>query len=136
MTRLTSEAIRFALVGSANTAIGLLAIYASIYLFGLNALTANALGFAIGLMVSFALNRKWTFKDKQGIRKTLPKFLGSALFCYLLNLGTVYGLDRQLHAGPYLPQLFGIVVYTLSMFLTAKIYVFKAKNQNIRQEIL
>lgn len=126
MSVLIRQSLRFAAVGLVNTAIGLLAIYAVIFFFNANPALANAIGYAIGLTVSFLLNRFWTFGDTQSIAKVLPSYLLAAAISYLLNLSVVLLGTYHFGVGPYLVQLFGIGVYTVTMFLVCRWFVFQA----------
>lgn len=126
MSSLIRQSLRFGTVGLVNTAIGLLAIYAVIFFFNANPALANAIGYAIGLAVSFALNRFWTFGDTQSIAKVLPSYLLVAAISYLLNLSVVLLGTHHYGVGPYLVQLFGIGVYTVAMFLGCRWFVFQA----------
>ena len=125
MSGLIRQSLRFGTVGLANTAIGLLAIYAVIFFFNTGPAIANAIGYAIGLTVSFALNRFWTFSDNRSIAKVLPLYLLAAAFSYLLNLSVVLLGTFHFGVGPYLVQFFGIGIYTLTMFLGCRWFVFK-----------
>ena len=134
MSGLIRQSLRFGTVGLVNTAIGLLAIYAVIFFFNANPALANAIGYAIGLTVSFALNRFWTFDDNRSIAKVLPSYLLAAAVSYLLAAAVSYLLNLSVvllgtyhfGVGPYLVQLFGIGVYTVSMFLGCRWFVFQA----------
>ena len=124
MRGLIRQSFRFGAVGLVNTAIGLLAIYAVIFFFDADPAIANAIGYAIGLAVSFTLNRIWTFGDKRSYGKMLPRFLLVATISYLLNLSVVLLGTHHFGVGPYLVQFFGIGVYTLAMFLGCRWFVF------------
>jgi putative flippase GtrA len=129
MTGITRQALLFGLVGLANTVIGLLAIYAVLYFFAADPATANAIGYAIGMVVSFLLNRLWTFGDSRSIVKVLPRYLMTATFSYLLNLSVVLIATHYFGVGPYLVQFFGIGVYTVAMFLGCRWFVFNVPSQ-------
>lgn len=126
MSGLIRQSLRFGAVGLVNTAIGLLAIYAVIFFFNTGPAVANAIGYAIGLAVSFALNRLWTFGDSRSIAKVLPRYLLVAAMSYLLNLSVVLLGTHHFGVGPYLVQFFGIGVYTVVMFLGCRWFVFQA----------
>ena len=125
MTGLIWQTLRFGIVGLVNTAIGLTAIYAVIFFFNANPALANAIGYALGLAVSFALNRFWTFGDSQSLKKVLPRYLLIATISYLMNLTVVLFGAYYFGVGPYLVQLFGIGVYAVTMFLGCRLFVFK-----------
>lgn len=124
MMGLVRQSLRFGAVGVVNTVIGLTAIYALMFFFGVGPAIANAVGYAFGLAVSFALNRAWTFNSSQPVGHVLPKYLLAASTCYLLNLGVVILCTTYLSANPYLAQLAGVGTYTACMFLSCRWYVF------------
>ena len=124
MRRLIRQSLRFGVVGLVNTGIGLMAIYSVIYFFDADPIIANAIGYAIGLVVSFSLNRLWTFGVTRSIRKLLPRYFMVAATSYLLNLIMVFIGTRHFGIGPYLVQLFGVSIYTVVMFLGCKWFVF------------
>lgn len=126
MSSLIHQSLRFGTAGLINTAIGLMAIYAVIFFFNASPALANAIGYAIGLAVSFALNRFWTFGDTQSIAKMLPSYLLVAAISYLLNLSVVLLGTHHFGVGPYLVQFFGIGVYTVVMFLGCRWFIFQA----------
>ena len=125
MPAIVGQILRFGAVGLVNTAIGLLAIYALMYFWGIDPAVANGVGYAIGLTVSFALNRIWTFNDKRSIQAVLPLYLTVAVLCYLSNLTVVLIGVKYFTMDPYLVQFFGISVYTTMMFLGCKWLVFR-----------
>lgn len=124
MTGLISQTQRFAVVGLINTGIGLAAIYALMFFFQSGAGVANAIGYLIGLAVSFLLNRTWTFNSRRPVANVLPKYLLVAAISYLLNLGAVLTVIWYFSANPYLAQLLGVGIYTLCMFFGCRLFVF------------
>lgn len=132
MMSLVRQSMRFGAVGIVNTAIGLTAIYTLMFFFGAGPALANVVGYAIGLAVSFALNRVWTFNSTQPVARVLPKYLLTAAACYLLNLGAVVTCTAYLSANPYLAQLVGVGLYTVCMFLGCRWFVFAPRHASIR----
>lgn len=126
MIELVRQSVRFGVVGVVNTSIGLAAIYALMFFGHASAASANAVGYTIGLAVSFALNRSWTFQSTQPVRRVLPRYVLIAGVCYLLNLGVVLLCIRTLHLNAYLAQFLGVGIYTSCMFLSCRWFVFAA----------
>ena len=125
MMGMVRQSLRFGAVGVINTGIGLTAIYGLMYFFEVGPALANAVGYTIGLGVSFALNRVWTFNNNQPVAHVLPKYLLTAAICYLLNLGVVVAsTSSYLSVNAYLAQLAGIAVYTACLFSGCRWYVF------------
>ncbi len=126
MMDMLRQSVRFGAVGVVNTSIGLAAIYALMFFVHASAAVANAVGYAIGLAVSFVLNKSWTFQSTQPIRHVLPRYILTAGVCYLLNLGVVLFCIRTLHLNAYLAQFLGVGIYTSCMFLSCRWFVFAA----------
>lgn len=133
MRDILGQSLRFLAVGLANTTIGLLAIYFFLYFFDTGPGTANAIGYAIGLIVSFGLNRVWTFRDRRSIREVLPRYIAVAAVCYLMNLSVVLIGTSVYSINKYWVQLLGIGIYTTTMFWGCRTLVFRAK-QDARTE--
>lgn len=124
MTALLRQSLRFGIVGLLNTAVGLAAIYAVLLIFRTGPAVANAVGYTIGLALSFMLNRLWTFGSRHRAAALLPRYLLVVLIAYLLNLATVLTLVWLIEANPYTAQLPGMAVYTLAMFGGSRWFVF------------
>jgi putative flippase GtrA len=124
MNSLPCQLLRFAVVGLANTAIGLTAIFAAMYLFGAHPGVANAVGYGVGLGLSYGLNRAWTFRDTRSCKTSIWKYVSVVGVSYLLNLMSVLAAISLVAFNPYLAQLIGMCVYTASMFLGCRWFVF------------
>jgi putative flippase GtrA len=124
MKALLVQAVRFAVVGLANTSIGLLTIYAIMFFTPAGPLVANACGYAVGLAISFALNRSWTFQDRGNGKRALMRFLVCAAACFAANLGVVWFATERAAINPYWAQLVGVAIYTATMFVLCRWYVF------------
>jgi putative flippase GtrA len=92
---------------------------------GLSATKSNIIGYSIGAIVSFYLNKKYTFKNTQNSKIQVVKFFAVLFVAYILNFITLQWLLEFIN--PYLAQLLCAVVYTLSSFIMAKFIVFKDK---------
>ena len=120
---------KFLGVGVANTLVALLVIYSAKWFFNLGDVTANALGYAIGLAVSFTLNSRWTFVHCGPQLPALAKFMLVALVAYGINLLTVMVAIHSIGLNDYIAQALGIPPYTLTSFFASKYLVFRAKHQ-------
>jgi putative flippase GtrA len=118
--------LRFLMVGLANTALGLSVIYFAKLVLRLDDVVANAMGYALGLLASYALNSAWTF-DYRGRNVTaIGKFLAAFLISYGVNLLTVWCLI-QASVNSYVAQAAGIPPYTLCFYLLCRLIVFRDK---------
>jgi putative flippase GtrA len=126
MSAVIRQTVRFGAVGLLNTIIGLAAIYSVIFFFGAGPKIANIVGYSIGLILSFFLNRNWTFDQAGTGRERLPAFLVVAGLSYLCNLGAVAVGSYVFGLSPYLAQLLGVGLYTTEMFLGCRMFVFRS----------
>ncbi len=121
---MTSRIWRFSVVGVVNTAVGLAVIYGALFA-GLGDFSSNALGYGVGLVVSFVLHRGWTFS---GRTRTLSRdAVGFGLAwatAYLANLAVI-GAGRSLGfvENPFV-QLSGVLVFTATFYLLTSRLVF------------
>lgn len=122
--RLAARPVRFALVGLANTLLGLLVIYAAKSVGGLADFPANLLGYTVGLTVSYFLNARWTFAFRGRHWVAAPRFVLVILVAYLANLATVYAL-LEVAINSYIAQAAGILPYTLISYLGAALFAFR-----------
>ena len=118
------ELLRFVTVGSLNTLIGLSCIYVAMGVLGLGFVASNALGYTVGIMISFALNRSWTFGHDGSWRHSLPKWLVVVGVAYACNLLVATTVRDRLGVDPYWAQLCGVVVYTAVSFAGARWFAF------------
>jgi putative flippase GtrA len=117
--------ISYNIVGIANTIVGFSIIFLLMFS-GVSAALSNVIGYAIGAVLSYYLNKKYTFKSTDKSKMQAVKFFLVLGVSYVLNFLTLQWLLGFLN--PYLAQLFSAIVYTLSSFLLAKFIVFKDQN--------
>jgi len=117
--------IRYLLVGVVNTLVGLGIIYLAMYFLHMDLASSNALGYAIGIMVSFALNKKWTFDSQDHIVYSFLRYLLVLAVAYGANLATVLFANSHFDLNPYLSQALGIVPYTAIGFLGSRFFAFR-----------
>ena len=123
--RQLSDAGRFLIVGGANTLLGLSVIYAAKGLGQFGDVSANVLGYSAGLVLSFTLNRRWTFAHFGPRLPALARFLFVALAAYGLNLATVMIAISHFGVNSYIAQALGITPYTLTSYFGSKHFAFR-----------
>lgn len=116
--------IRYLLVGVANTLVGLSTIYLAMYFLQMDIASSNAFGYAIGIMVSFALNKKWTFDNRDHVVYSFLRYLLVLAVAYVANLATVLFANSHFDLNPYLSQALGIIPYTTIGFLGSRYFAF------------
>ncbi|MEQ1601761.1 MAG: GtrA family protein [Methylophilaceae bacterium] len=121
--------IKFLSVGVANTLVGLSVIYSAKWFFNVGDVAANALGYSVGLLVSFTLNSRWTFAHQGPRLPAMLKFLLVSLVAYGMNLLTVMIAIHYVGLNDYIAQALGIPPYTLTSFFASKYLVFRTKSE-------
>ncbi|UAJ09806.1 GtrA family protein [Glacieibacterium megasporae] len=117
------QLLRFLTVGVANTLLTLAIIYLLMHL-GVDYRVANAVGYLVGFVVSFVLNRNWTFAHEGHWVASLARWLVVAAVAYGGNLLTVVVLHQWLGVDARLAQLGGMPVYTLISYAGGRFFAF------------
>jgi len=126
MRIIDATTVRFVAVGAINTLVGLSCIYLSLYAFGLGNISANAVGYTVGIVVSFVLNKKWTFSHAGRSIPAFTRFLGVIAVAYATNLGTVLVAAEGLGWNHYIAQALGIIPYTVVGYIGSRFFAFRA----------
>lgn len=116
--------VRFALVGVANTAVGMGVIFIAWYFFGFSDLAANLLGYAIGFVCSYGLNRLWTFSDRGPVRRSLWRFALVCAVAYAVNLLVLFSMRSLMGPASFLPHVAGSIAYTIVGYLGSRFFAF------------
>jgi len=122
LTKGLRQFITYNIIGIINTAIGFSIIFMLMFL-GIDPVSSNAIGYAVGSLSSYYLNRRFTFKADGNIWIEAIKFFSVLGVAYLLNYVTLkYLLGRT---DPYIAQFFAASIYTFTSFFLSKLLVFK-----------
>jgi len=114
---------RFLLSGAVNTAVGLALIYFGMWL-GLGDVTANLVGYAVGITISFLLNRNWTFEHRGHLAIAALRFALAVATAYLANLVTMLAARDWLGLDSWLAQTLAVGPYTVILYLLSSHFVF------------
>jgi putative flippase GtrA len=117
---------RFLLVGLGNTVVGLGAIYFAMHALGWSTVPSNAFGYTCGLILSFLLNRNWTFKHDGAHGPAMLRFMLVTGVAYAANLLVVLGAEH-FGASPDLAQPLGTPFYTACSYLGSRYFAFRAQ---------
>ena len=123
---------RFLLVGVANSVAALTTIFIAKWMFHIDDVKANMLGYSLGATLSFVLNRTWTFSHKGKIASAILRFLAIIAVAYPANIATVIFLIDQVYLNSYLSHLVGMVSYTAISYLGSRYYAFRTLNTEIK----
>lgn len=119
-----NEIGRYLLVGVVNTAVGYGAIMGLQYGLGTSALAANAGGYAVGWVVSYLLNRSYTFRSNRPHAQSLPAFAVAAGICYAVNAGVLVLAMSVLGLPGAVAQAMALCSYTVSFYLLNRYVIF------------
>ncbi|OCA87567.1 polysaccharide biosynthesis protein GtrA [Bacillus sp. FJAT-27225] len=128
----TNTFVRFVMVGAVNTAAGLFIMLTLLNLIGVSYWLSTFIGNSAGAILSYFLNRSFTFRSSVGLTKAAPRFIAVILTCYvfsywasskLVALEFANFLPARLHNDAAV--LIGSGIYTISNYLGQKKFVFK-----------
>lgn len=115
---------RFSLAGVANTLVGYAVIVACV-LAGASDYLTNAIGYGVGLIVSFTLNRQYVFGVRGAVsRVEVTRFLAAFALAYAVNVAVLWATRMIVGEGNPLAQLPAIVAYAGVFFLLSHRFVF------------
>lgn len=125
---------RFCLVGGFNTTLAFYLYFLLTRKLHLYYLLANTISFFISVTISFFLNKKWTFKNKEEqTHKQYLKFWLMALCGLGINEIIIFLLVDRAHLYDFLAMVIATGVILFWNFFMGKHWVFKT-SQNITKE--
>lgn len=114
---------RYIGIGVINTIVGHGTIFGLMFL-GVSPYVSNVSGYALGITVSYLLNKTWNFRSKRPHKEAYPRFLMSLVVAYLANIGVLFvGLDI-IGLNKYVAQIIASVFYTGIGFLGSRYIAF------------
>jgi len=120
-----SQFIKFGIVGLINTLITLTTIFILSNYLNVYYIYSNFIGYLLGFINSFIMNKFWTFRSYGNLYKESVLFLIVFLVCYLIQLSFLYYLHGIKQLNENLSQIISMIVYTLANFLLNKFLTFK-----------
>ena len=118
--------IKFCLVGGTNTLITLLTFYILNSVLGINYMLSSTLGYCVGMVNSYILNKRWTFYDGEKIMlNQFIKFVTVNLVSLSINLLFMYTLSGRLHLNAMLAQILATGFSIISNYIGSKLWVFR-----------
>ena len=119
------QLLKFAMVGVLNTTLGYAVIFACMYVLGIDAVVSNVIGYAFGLVVSYSLNRSFTFRSAADRRAEMVRFVAIFVLAYGANLGVLVLLIHRFGFHEGAAQAAAGVAYFGLSFILSKYYVFR-----------
>ena len=117
--------VKFGIVGVSNTLLTFVVYTLLLKVFGVWYLAASAIGFAVGTINSFLLNRRWTFRGHVGdaltpVRWTIVQGCGLGV-----NEALLYVFVHDARVDKLLSQAFATAVVTITTFLANRAWTFR-----------
>lgn len=125
--------IKFLIVGVLNTLVGAGIMFALYNVAGCDYWLSSAANYVVGSILSFILNKRFTFQNDESLKRTIPRFIINVAVCYVVAYGIAKPLVRYLMGGFSLKvqdnaaMLAGMVFYTGLNYFGQRFFAFKEK---------
>lgn len=127
--------LKFIAVGAVNTLFGTAVMFICYNALNLNYWISSAANYVLGSILSYFLNRNFTFKSKDKSFKTVLKFILNISICYLLAYGAAKPLvrlalsatDKRLQEN--IAMLAGMGLFIILNYIGQRLAVFKTDNR-------
>jgi putative flippase GtrA len=117
--------VKFGIVGVSNTLLTLVVYTVLLKVFGVWYLAASGIGFVVGAVNGFLLNRRWTFREHVGDALT-PVRWGIVQTCGLgVDEGLLYLFVHDAHLDKLVAQVCATAVVTVSTFFVNRAWTFR-----------
>ena len=117
------QLMRYIVVGVVSNSI-LYFAYLGLTVVGLGHKTAMTFLYITGGLISFIINRAWSFKHKGSGQSALARFIVTYILGYLFNFVLLWLFVDRLHQPHQFVQAVAIVLVAASLFLMNKFWVF------------
>jgi putative flippase GtrA len=117
--------LKFLLVGILNTTIQYVVFWILLSVAGINYLLASVLGYCLGMINSYVMNRRWTFASKNPqVLSEGMKFIAVNLLALGTNMALLFFLVSLEHFRPQMAQLWAIAGSVAVNFALNRIWTF------------
>jgi putative flippase GtrA len=126
--------MKFVMVGIVNTLIGTTIMFGFYNVFNLNYWISSASNYIIGSLVSYLLNKNFTFRFKEKGYYSLLRFIINILTCYLLAYGIAKPImhwilsDFNKIIQENISMLLGMCLFVVFNYLGQRFFAFRKKN--------
>lgn len=128
-----NEAARFIAVGIVNTLFGSIIMFVLYNAFNCSYWLSSACNYFFGSILSFFLNKYFTFRNDEKSLKQVARFIVNILICYFLAYSIAKPLAFSLISGlntkiaENLAMFIGMIFFTALNFVGQKFFAFKNK---------
>ena len=123
--------LKFVLVGVINTLVGTAVMFLCYNAFHCSYWFSSAMNYVIGSIVSYFLNKYFTFQNKERSWKIVIKFIINITVCYLIAYGVAKPLGAHVLSGQTVTiqengaMLVGMVLFVILNYLGQRFFAFK-----------
>lgn len=124
--------LRFVLVGIINTLVGTGIMLVAYNVVGCSYWISSALNYIVGSIVSFFLNKKFTFENKEKGWKPVLRFIFTIGVCYFIAYGVAKPMTRTLLDGfpvkvqENIAMLIGMGLFVILNYAGQRFFAFKS----------
>lgn len=132
--------LRFIIVGVINTLFGTAIMFVFYNVFGLSYWLSSASNYFFGSILSYFLNKYFTFQYKKRDWKVVGRFVLNISACYLIAYGAAKPLVRALLSGASatiqenVAMLCGMCLFVALNYLGQRFFAFKSEENNDGKE--
>lgn len=132
--------LRFIIVGVINTLFGTAIMFVFYNVFGLSYWLSSASNYFFGSVLSYFLNKYFTFQYKKRDWKVVGRFVLNISACYLIAYGAAKPLVRALLSGASatiqenVAMLCGMCLFVALNYLGQRFFAFKSEENNDGKE--
>lgn len=129
---------KFLIVGVVNTIIGLLVMFVLYNKLKLGYWPSTSLGYIIGGIVSYLLNKNYTFNYKEYSFNNVIKFISVLVVCYILAYSVakkvilyiiiMCNLNINSKVSEQIAMILGLCIYTVLNYIGQRLIVFSKKS--------
>ncbi len=124
--------VKFGITGVMNTLVDFGVYTLLVELFSVNMYVAQIISYCCGMLNSYLVNRKWTFKTQSKVVSgELWRFILLNLSMMLLGMGVIWLGTQWLHCSPVLAKLLSSGVTLVVNFLVSNFWVFRNKGGDV-----
>ena len=133
-----NQALKFILVGVINTIFGAGIMFCLYNFLGCSYYFSSAMNYILGSVLSYVLNKYFTFENKNKSFSQILKFVLNIALCYLVAYGLtrpfmnliLFGYKKNIRDN--ISMMVGMFLFTVTNYFGQKLFVFKDSKQNIK----
>ena len=132
--------LRFLLVGAVNTLVGTGVMYGLYNLAHCGYWFSSAMNYVVGSVVSYFLNKRFTFRDSSRSPKTVLRFVLNIAVCYAAAYGAARPLARLVFSGmdeslrENIAMFFGMCIFVALNYLGQRLFAFRNTEEAERRK--